>query len=389
MNGGSVPERIVLHIGPMKTGTTFLQAVLNIARPDLEAAGWRYPATFDRAGPPNHQRALYGVVGTQMPWVPPKSVAHYRPLGRRLLDEVRAWSGPVIVSAESMAQLSKPGIDVLLRELGGSSFDVIITARALSRVIPSAWQQRLRAGWAGTIDERLALLERTRDATDEYDPHLRFWTYQRLPHLVERWSNAVDPNRVVVAVVPASPDPTILWRRFRTAANLPDTMPDVPPEVPRDAANIGMTAPEAVLLHAMVEQMTRDGIPPRRRRYVIRRLFTDVLLRRDDRGESMRIPAAWIDKVRAWSNEDVDAVIAKGTRIVGDVDELRAIDEKGQSTALATQVASAAAVALLRVRPPAAHRAVPQPPPRRSRIAGRLRAAVTGKAGSGRANPAA
>src|SRR3954464_2126141 len=44
--GESVAERLVLHIGAMKTGTTFLQSALQANQAAHDAAGFRFLADF-------------------------------------------------------------------------------------------------------------------------------------------------------------------------------------------------------------------------------------------------------------------------------------------------------------------------------------------------------
>jgi hypothetical protein len=56
--------QIVLHIGTMKSGTTYLQHGIINQLAELESAGWLYPLDFaPTQGAINHERAIYGLVG--------------------------------------------------------------------------------------------------------------------------------------------------------------------------------------------------------------------------------------------------------------------------------------------------------------------------------------
>jgi hypothetical protein len=341
-----MPERIVLHIGPMKTGTSYLQAVLAQLRPELAAAGWLYPEGLSPETR-SHQGAIYGLIGPSMPWVSPRSAPVRGPEGARILAATNAWPRDVLLSAETMAQLSDAAIQELLGRFTTSRVEVVITARDLGRIILSSWQQSLRNARAWSLETFLELLQAARDPGAEARLKLRFWSYQRLNDVIERWSAAVGRDQVVVVVVPNAKEPAALWRRFRTGVGLPEAIPEDPPEISRDHANVGLTQAEALLVRAISSGLARTGVMEGRRRQVIRRTITDILLPRSDRGAPLRLPASWLPAVSAWSREDIDRVAGSGVRIVGDLDELRVDDQARSSQDGVAESAVEAAVAVL------------------------------------------
>ena len=54
---------IIVHIGQMKSGTTYLQNILSQNRKDLNRDGWIYPGRLL-----NHQHACYGLCGPDIAW---------------------------------------------------------------------------------------------------------------------------------------------------------------------------------------------------------------------------------------------------------------------------------------------------------------------------------
>jgi hypothetical protein len=158
----------------------------------------------------------------------------------------------------------------------------------------------------------------------------------------------VGLDRVTIATVPRSGPPTELWQRFHRAVGLPDSIPLDPPEVPRLLAHLGATAPEALLVEAIVRDMEARGAPLRRRAARVRRLMQDVLLPRPERGDPLRLPARWAEEVADWARDDVRELDGLGVRVMGDLDDLL-VNDVGVSGPLAPadQVATAAAAALI------------------------------------------
>jgi hypothetical protein len=341
-----MPQRIVLHIGPMKTGTSYLQAVLAELRPQLAASGWLYPEGLSPETR-SHQGAIYGLIGPSMPWVSPRSAPVRGPEGAKILASTNAWQGDVLLSAETMAQLSDSAIQELLGRFTTDRVEVVITARDLGRIILSSWQQSLRNARAWPLETFLQLLHAAREPDGEARLKVRFWSYQRLSDVIDRWSRAVGRENVVVVVVPNSREPAALWRRFRSGVGLPDAIPEDPPEISRDLANVGLTHSEALLVRAISRGLARSGVSEGRRRQIIRRTITEILLPRADRGAALGLPPTWLPTVSAWSREDIDRVAASGVRIVGEIDELRVSELAKPSQDGVAESAVEAAVAVL------------------------------------------
>jgi len=187
---GLLPERAVLvHIGPYKTGTTAIQSSLHEHRAELLEHGVTYPGSYHRQMRPSW--ALLGRSRVGEALVPERE-------WDAMVDEVRAAPGRVVVSSEDFASARAPHIRKLVDDLGAARVHVLIVARRLDKLLPSAWQERVKS-----VNE-----------TRTYDTWLRevlapepsgsaartFWHNHGLQSLVERWRDALPDDRLIVLV---------------------------------------------------------------------------------------------------------------------------------------------------------------------------------------------
>lgn len=205
-------DRVVLHIGTMKSGTSFLQSALMANRKPLRKAGYRFLGkTFGK-----QTRAVRDVLGKD---------------GRKsglaawteLAEEARAFKGEAgIVSMEFLSFARRPQIAAFLEPLAGMEVEVLITVRDQFRAIPAQWQTYTRN--FGT-DDWATYLQRIRSDEPE-DRRSRavetFTRAQDVATMVERWNSQSQVAQTVVVTVP---DPTApreeLWERFCAAVGIP------------------------------------------------------------------------------------------------------------------------------------------------------------------------
>lgn len=130
--------RVVLHIGPHKTGTTYLQQRFVALRDALRDAGFDYPERW--------QDHLHG----------------HHSLARDLADPAREVAGPLaalldaaaraerglLLSSENFEDLPPAGLARLAAALAGHRTEIVYFARRWSGLLPSAWQEAVKQGSA-------------------------------------------------------------------------------------------------------------------------------------------------------------------------------------------------------------------------------------------------
>ena len=176
------PQRVFLHIGLPKTGTTYLQRTLWENKEVLTEAGLLLPgrhrrrhllASLDVRQDPNLARRAGNV---DAPWAD-------------LVAEAQAWPGDVLISHEFFGPASPAQVRRAVESLDRAEVHVLITAREMVGLAISRWQEYVRNGGRRPIDKY--------PADKEYDP-ADAWGWAS-----NWWSSASRRPRRLSAVTPA------------------------------------------------------------------------------------------------------------------------------------------------------------------------------------------
>jgi hypothetical protein len=208
-----VSERVVLHVGTMKSGTSTVQSMLFAQQAELAEAGVLVPGRR---------------------WAD-QTTAVLQALGRRAerdrWDAVRAavaaHSGDAVISMEFLGPAQDAAAERVLAGLSPARVEVVVTARDLNRTVPSMWQETIQNGRSWTWDDYVAAAEQhapgaSRGQQDRTTAGGTFWRQQHLLRIVEDWCARVGADRVsLVTLPPPGADRTLLVRRFAEAARLP------------------------------------------------------------------------------------------------------------------------------------------------------------------------
>jgi hypothetical protein len=329
-------DRVVLHVGLMKSGTTFVQGRLEANRDALAARGVLFPGpTWAR-----QTRAVQDLIGSP----------HGRPgAWAELVAEVEAWPGTVVVSMEYLGPMASRRISQVVSDLAGTPVHAVVTVRDLGRAVPAMWQETLKNrqswGWADFLAD-------LREPSDEVGAGRRFWRQQDAARVVGRWVEGLGADRVTVVTVPPAGAPAeVLWDRFLAAAGLA-SVADVPwAEAPRANESLGLGS--ALLLARLNEQVADLDTATYNKQV---KAFAKLGLAQR-RAAEPTIGFA----VPGWLHERADEVAAalatSGARVVGDLADLRPQDVPGADPASVDVAAErdsavAALALLLRQGPP-------------------------------------
>ena len=232
-------ERVFLHIGLPKTGTTYLQRTLWDNKEALATAGLLLPgrhrrrhllASLDvRDDPKLASRA--GDVSA--PWAD-------------LVTESLAWSGDVLISHEFFGPASSDQVRRAVESLPGAEVHVIITAREMVGLAISRWQEYVRNGGHRPIDKYPP--DRAYNPADAWG-----WASFDLADILDRWGSVISHERIhVIPMAPGAADPGELLNRFLGVMGYSD-VPMTPPE---NRVNEGLGVVEAELLRRTTPLMT-------------------------------------------------------------------------------------------------------------------------------------
>ncbi|WP_340537545.1 hypothetical protein [Nocardioides sp. GXZ039] len=308
----SQPQRLYLHIGMQKTGTSYLQDAMLRSRERLADAG------VDLV-PPTKRECFELMVVVRDRYEARRDPASDQAILDRFTRELdQATGGRAVFSQESLAGAGPAQITRLLELCGDREVHVVVTARDLARQLSSSWQQELKAGSTVDLPSYLRQLRRAQRAGRGGHP----WIHLDPPQVLARWAEALPADRLHLVTVPPSGSPTtVLLERFaHTIGFDPDLLE---PEDSPSNSSLGVV--QAEVLRRVNERLPEEV----HRRYiyadVVKRGFSaGVLVKQQPR--RIRVPT----RLRPWCEEVSEAQIvalgASGYQIRGRLDDLRCPD---------------------------------------------------------------
>lgn len=311
-----MPKRVVLHVGAMKSGTSFIQNVLHrnrerLAEHDLLFACDRWKQQVLAV------RELISYGGPRQPPLPPDG--HWQ----HLVETVNAWSGTAIVSMEFLGPRSPTKIAIVQEAFAGADLQVVLTARDLSRSLPSMWTESMQNRGVRTWEE---FLEAVRSEDPEERAGRSFWKHQRISDLARAWVDVVGRDHfTLITIPPRGAPPTVLWDRFSQVAGIPQGLCDL--EV---RSNPQLDAASAMVLRAVNEKLADHGFDRTQYERVVKGMLAKQgLVRRAAQSAPLGIDERW---VRRKSKDEVARLTELDLRVVGDLEELTATAVPGVHT---------------------------------------------------------
>lgn len=297
------PQRVFVHIGPPKTGTTYLQSVLWANRRRLRRQGILLPGATETA----HFAAAADIRGR-------------RPAGGttvgawdRLAAEVREWPGTSVVSCEWFAFAPAAQVDRLVETLAPLQVHLVVTLRDLGRIVPAVWQEQVKNGRSFTMTEFLA--ELAHPVPDSYGE--LFWRVHDTRALLDRWEPRLPRERIHLVTLPTSgAAPDELWNRF---AGLFSPRPQVF-DTSTVKANPGLGPAEAELLRQVNAELG-GRLRKKAHSAMVKNLLTDHLVEGSPGGRIL-LPAHALPKVAAHAEEVVTELRERGYDVAGTLDDL-------------------------------------------------------------------
>lgn len=297
--------RVFFHVGPPKSGTTYLQGLL-----------YANPEAFARAGVSVvgthrlHYRAASELTGRK------NRLARALPNG--LWDQVAglvaAEDGDVVISQERYSLLDAEDAQRVVESLADRELHVVLTLRDPVAVEPSRWQEQLKNGgdltWqqfcARTVDEPGLLARR-----------------QRARKVLEVWPGLVPPERIHVVTVPApGAPPEELFARFARVLGVDLSVADLA-EPERSNPSLDLASSELVRrINA-----ARPGLGDHAQRSEIKEFLANGALSRRRGGVKPKLAGEAFAVARAEGTFIADRVRELGLPVTGDLADLVSAEE--------------------------------------------------------------
>jgi len=253
-------KKVTLHIGPGKTGTTTIQAVLSASRDILAAREMLYVSSNKNSDNVNH--AALGLLNDPNTKSDPRewrnwdrSDVHWGHVKRALHTSALPTA---VMSGEELSHFPDEAISRLKRELSGWEIHLVVTARPLSQIIPSYWQQRAKHRAVPTLIDFTERLLHPSSSDAEIE---RFWRPQHHDQLVKRWQELLQPANTTVIVV-SKDQPNNLLDGFSKVLGIePRLLAAVHEKIsPTLLKNTSMTQEQVSLLQGVIAGLTRIGV---------------------------------------------------------------------------------------------------------------------------------
>lgn len=310
---------IFLHIGAMKTGTTFLQSVMLRNKEHLAAAGYLFPGDTWAQQVRAVQDITDGTGGD--PKVQAEAAGAWDAMAAQMLDHPGHAS---ILSMEFLSFAREKHVKRVVTSLGAAEVHVVLTVRDTTDTIPAQWQTRVHNGSTMSWPEFMAGVRKAAGpagSLGRFSTKAALSAFKRaqdIGNILGAWGRHVPPERLhVVTVPPSGSERGLLWERF---AGVLDLDPGVCSEPPARAnESLGYASTE--LLRRVNEEVGRlrpSDYTPTLKEY----LALGVLSQRSREESRARIDRATCEFGLAWNERVRKAIVGAGAVLAGDLEDL-------------------------------------------------------------------
>ncbi len=312
-------ERVVLHVGAMKSGTSYVQSLLFANAGRLAERG-----ILVAGGTHNEQvLAVRRALGHEAAASAPSDA------WTRLVGEIDAFAGTAVISTEFLGPAAPHKVEQVL-----AAFDevtVVVTARDLNRNLAAMWQETVQNGRSWTLAEYLRGAETWRPRPERSADDLTvagktFWRQQNLVRLCRNWSTARSRPVLVTVPAPGSPRGVLRDRFLSVLGTTADGL------VEDAMANESIGAASAQVLRRLNELLDAQELPFPAGVHLRKMVLAKTLMAaRRAQEPAIGLPVAgWVEE---YAGTVVSRLQAMDVEVVGEWADLRPADVPGTDPA--------------------------------------------------------
>src|SRR5699024_3257801 len=132
----------------------------------------------------------------------------------RVRTEITEWSGDALLSNEWFSMASADQATKFIEQFDPGQVHIIFTARDLTRLVPSGWQESLKLGRGKSLTEFVA------EMSGSNNPRWNWGTVDPA-RVLGKWGTSLPPSQVHLVTIPPSSDgKDLLWQRFASVLGL-------------------------------------------------------------------------------------------------------------------------------------------------------------------------
>lgn len=293
-------REVYLHVGPVKTGSTFLQDLLWRYRDDLARQGYHHPGTHaDEMWLAANDLQDAAFVHFEMP--------EASGVWPQVCERVLTYDGPSVISQETLGLSTEEHIDRIVSSLEPARLHVIVMARSLAAMLPSMWQQNVRDVHPAGVRWPLYLALQRQSRAAVTDTLL----------IVQRWLTHVPAERIhVVTVPPAGATPAVLLSRFADVLGIETSFWSAEGA----ARNISIDMVQCEVIRRL-NRTSAACLDIRGQRRLVKEALLP-LLGPPNPARRIRLPSSQREWIEGESRRRVDGLVHSGAVLHGDLDDL-------------------------------------------------------------------
>ncbi|HET6561105.1 MAG TPA: hypothetical protein VFG72_04465 [Marmoricola sp.] len=306
------PRKVFLHIGAMKTGTTYLQHLMDENRQNLAKAGFLFPGESWR----DQWLAVLDVLASTAGTV--SRTPESQGMWQKVTAEMLAHRGRAsVLSMEFLSYADPEQAAQVLAAFPDREVHVVITVRDARSAVPAQWQTSCRMAGTVPLPRLITAMGKPVDDPGEGRAAKLLQRTQGIRRMLDVWTPLVGAERVhVVTVPPKGSDPTLLWTRFAGVLGLRPSL--CRPPTTYIHTSLGYTSSE--LLRLLNVALGPDAKSPETRR--VKRELVGHLLHHTDEEPPIRLNRRGLRLAARWNQAVRGAITDSGVHLVGDLDDL-------------------------------------------------------------------